>query len=116
MVSRSPVRFGSAANQAPSVVKKRQYPSSEKLKEIDAICISGSFVDDAGTDTAWISRLCGFVRSWKHMGSISDMSCRLCMCTMSTHALMICPKTRQLLAHLEMQAHPSNRHLFRTPE
>lgn len=43
------------------VVEKREYPSSAKLKEIDAICISGSFVDDAGTDTAWISRLCGFV-------------------------------------------------------
>lgn len=43
------------------VVGKREYPTSEQLKETDAVIISGSFVDDACADTPWISRLAGFV-------------------------------------------------------
>ena len=67
-----------------TVVNKREYPSSEKLKEIDAICISGSFVDDAGTDTAWISRLCGFVS--------------ICYCGLSPCFQILMVKTGRLCA------------------
>lgn len=42
------------------VVEKREYPSSRDLENIDAVCISGSFVEDAYKDAPWISRLCGF--------------------------------------------------------
>lgn len=44
------------------VVEKREYPSREQLETIDCVCISGSFVEDAGADTPWIARLAGFVR------------------------------------------------------
>jgi len=46
------------------VVDKREYPSYEYLSEVDCVMISGSFVEDAGVNTAWISRLVGYVDVW----------------------------------------------------
>ena len=43
------------------MVEKREYPTSKELQSVDCVCISGSFVDDAGVDKPWIARLSGFV-------------------------------------------------------
>ncbi|WVR04901.1 hypothetical protein IAU60_001913 [Kwoniella sp. DSM 27419] len=43
------------------VMKKREYPSDEQLKHIDAIIISGSFEDEAHADTRWILKLAGYL-------------------------------------------------------
>ena len=36
------------------VVEKREYPELDHLNEIDAVIVSGSFVDDACEDKPWI--------------------------------------------------------------
>jgi len=43
------------------VVYKREYPSRKQLESVDCVCISGSFVEDAYADTAWMARLGGFM-------------------------------------------------------
>jgi len=43
------------------VVYKREYPTIEDLNKVDCVIISGSFVEDACVDTAWIARLAGYV-------------------------------------------------------
>jgi hypothetical protein len=60
--------------QGYDVVEKREYPSSKDLENIDCVCISGSFVEDAYKDAPWISRLCGFVRLSRAFISV-DLTC-----------------------------------------
>ncbi|KAK6907945.1 hypothetical protein I203_101946 [Kwoniella mangroviensis CBS 8507] len=43
------------------VLEKREYPKDEELEKIDAIVISGSFEDEAHSDTRWILKLAGFL-------------------------------------------------------
>lgn len=43
------------------VLDKREYPTDDELKDIDAIIISGSFEDDAHEDAIWILKLAGFL-------------------------------------------------------
>ncbi|WVQ99799.1 hypothetical protein IAU59_006941 [Kwoniella sp. CBS 9459] len=43
------------------VLEKREYPTDEELEKIDAIIISGSFEDEAHSDTRWILKLAGYL-------------------------------------------------------
>ncbi|OCF30868.1 hypothetical protein I316_07501 [Kwoniella heveanensis BCC8398] len=43
------------------VLEKREYPKDEELDRIDAIVISGSFEDEAHSDTRWILKLAGYL-------------------------------------------------------
>nr|XP_019013156.1 uncharacterized protein I206_02653 [Kwoniella pini CBS 10737]OCF51937.1 hypothetical protein I206_02653 [Kwoniella pini CBS 10737] len=43
------------------VLEKREYPKDEELEKIDAIVISGSFEDEAHSDTRWILKLAGYL-------------------------------------------------------
>jgi hypothetical protein len=43
------------------VLGKREYPKDSELEKIDAVVVSGSFEDEAHSDTMWILKLAGFL-------------------------------------------------------
>lgn len=43
------------------VVHKREYPKEDVLARADAVVVSGSFEDEAHSDTMWILKLAGFL-------------------------------------------------------